>query len=140
MKTTTIKQLRDSSPWEIAEQLGVRYTGDMNPIPHGGCFYSVHNWEQGYAEGVRFQESEGTLWVESVTINKKELGPALKSLDIFEHQPITKELEIEAVLSYWGAEVDSSTVYASDNGKDWGEFPEFQIWKAARPLIIALAE
>lgn len=143
-KRLTIKRLRDGDPWAIAHDLGLRYCGDMNAIPHGGMFYSTKDWvENGEAECVRIQESEGVLWVEHCAIDKPKwatLQSALRSSGIEEGETyITPEVEIEAVAYHCGpTEVMWRYTFHSDNGKDWGDFPEFQIWKAARPLILAL--
>jgi hypothetical protein len=42
----TIKQLRTRPAYEIAKQLGLGYTGDSSPIPHGGTFYETNNWNE----------------------------------------------------------------------------------------------
>lgn len=150
----TIKALRERSPWEIAKALGIEYTGDMNPVPHGGTFYSLWHWEKhDYADCVHFSESEGTLWVEHshVCRSLKQLPAAFKSWGwkisdggvSDNHRgwtPITPQIEFEALLSYCGIECPSMRyTFKSDNRKDWGEFPEFQIFKAAKPLIESLA-
>ena len=158
----TIKALRTRSPWEIASELGLRYSGDMNPIPHGGYFYNTHNWETyGYSEIVRFQESEGVLYLETGTINRPsnksdaeilvvrfqesegvlylETGTVVWDYDkTVISDPVTPEILIECVESCWGAEIDNSQEFRSDNGKGWGDFPEFRIMQAARGLILGL--
>lgn len=150
----TIKALRERSPWEIAKAMGIEYTGDMNPVPHGGTFYSLANWQKhDYADCVHFSESEGTLWVEHSHVGRseKQLPAAFKSW-CWELQPdgvnvvagnvwitLTPQIEFEALLSYCGIECPSMRyTFKSDNGKDWGTFPEFQIFKAAKPLIESL--
>ncbi len=130
----TIKALRTRSPWEIASELGLRYSGDMNPIPHGGYFYNTHNWETyGYSEIVRFQESEGVLYLETGTVVWDYDKTVISD-------PVTPEILIECVESCWGAEIDNSQEFRSDNGKGWGDFPEFRIMQAARGLILGLCE
>lgn len=156
----TIKSLRTRSPWEIASELGIRYSGDMNPIPHGGYFYNTHNWESyGYSEVVRFQESEGILYLETGTINRpskesdsqilahsgwkidSESGEVVCEYDgTIVADSVTPEILIECVESYWGMEIDNSHQFRSDNGKNWGDFPEFRIMQSARGLILGLCE
>ena len=142
-KRLTIKRLLIGDPWTIAKDLGLGYTGDMNAIPHGGIFYSTKDWaEYGEAECVRIQESEGVLWVEHCAIDKpkhKEMVAALRSCGLEHEEDVTPEMEIESAMWYCGpSHVGFRYTFHSDNGKDWGEFPEFQIWKAARPLILSL--
>lgn len=156
----TIKALRTRSPWEIASELGIRYSGDMNPVPHGGYFYNVHNWESyGYAEIVRFCETEGELFLESGTINRpsgksdaeilgnsgweidSESGAVVCSYDkTIVADLVTPEILIECIESHYGAECDTLETFNSDNGKDWGDFPEFRIMQAARGPILGLCE
>lgn len=155
-KKLTIKMLRDGNPREVASLLGIGYTGDTSAIPHGGAFYELSNWDNyGYAECVRIQESEGTLWLECGTINKpNDIDEVLSSsgwkLDDsgavvceYDNSEVSSEfstaMQIECVLSHWGMDVDETKTFQSDNGEDYGNFPEFQIWRTAKPLILALA-
>lgn len=146
-KLPTIKSLREDSPWDIAEKFGLHYSGDCCPVPHGGFWYESKNWrEHGYANAIRISESEGTLWVEEITINRieRDLESVKKSCDwesAAEHCTTPEVIacwEIEAFESYWGADVDQSRTFESDNGKDWGAFPEFQIMKAVRDMWACL--
>lgn len=150
----TIKALRERPPWEIAKAMGIEYIGDMNPVPHGGTFYSLANWKHDYADCVHFSESEGTLWIEHSHVGKdlRKLPAAFKSWGwelndgVFSHdgqhwQEVTPQMEFEVLLSYCGIDIPSMRyTFKSDNGKDWGTFPEFQIFKAAKPLIEALVD
>lgn len=159
-RSLTIKALRTRSPWEIAAELGLRYSGDLNPIPHGGYFYSTKAWEAyGYAEIVKFSESEGILYLESRTINRPSntsdneiLGYSGWTIDtdtgevISEYDKsvvsdtVTPEILIECIEGYCGSECDFRYRFSSDNGKDWGDFPEFQIMRRAKGLILGLCE
>lgn len=132
----TIKSLRNDSPWNIAEKFGVHYNGDMNPIPHGGVWFDSKNWnENEYATAIRIQESAGTLWVELCTINRYDgIEKALSFCDI-ESEKVSIEEEIYACLSYVWVDIEETTTFESDNGKDWGDFPEFQIMKKVKRLF-----
>ncbi len=144
----TIKALRTESPWVIAERLGLQYTGDMHPVPHCGTWYNTHDWHHGYAECVRITEAEGTLWLERGTINKPsklaDLESALRYCGWSTEQQglpdnVRIELvEIESCLAYSGAEVDQCVEFITDNGKDWGEYPEFRIYQACVPMLLSI--
>lgn len=145
-KIPTIKVLRQDSPWAIAEKFGLHYSGDMCPVPHGGYWYSAKNWREfGYANAISISESEGVLLVESITINRVESNlDSMKKFSDFDSVVADCEsrgfpanidlLEIEGFASYCGVEVDGTITFESDNGKNWGEFPEFQIMKAVRDM------
>lgn len=159
MAKLTIKQLRTRPAYEIAEQLGLSYSGDCSPIPHGGVFYETYNWaEYGYSNCVRIQESEGRLWVDCLTVNKPNSeddrrsalessgwkfcddtdAPGLVSQSGGHPTELTADIEIDALLNSGGYEVDTGEEFKSDNGKSWGDFPEFKIWQYAKPHIVAL--
>jgi hypothetical protein len=136
-KLPTIKSLRNDSPWEVAKKFGVCYNGDMNPIPHNGTWFETKNWkEYGYATAVRIQESCGTLSVELCTINKHddEMEKAFSFCGI-EHSEDKKpsiEEEIYACMSYGWLDIEAVKTFRSDNGKNWGDFPEFKIMKEVK--------
>lgn len=153
-RSLTIKALVSRSPWEIAQSLGLGYSGDMSTIPHGGYYYSVADWsEYGYAECVKFTESEGTLYLESGTINKpKDIRPAMECCGWSPDSEIpgnwvqnghsvelSPEMAIECAEAYRGMDIEQAHTFKSDNGKDYGNFPEWQIMRAARPWILGLA-
>ena len=138
----TIKSLRTESPWEIAKRLGIHYSGDLNSIPHGGYYYETKNWESyGYCEFVRFQESEGVLYVELGTVNRpNDMLPALKCIGMESNEDSDDpHVQIEACMAYGHYDIDETMQWRSDNAKSWGDFPEFQIYQRARPHILNLA-
>lgn len=138
----TIKRLRTGNPWDIAKELGIRYSGDMNTIPHGGTYYETSNWEaNGYCDFVRFQESEGTLYVELGTANRPDdMLPALKCIGMDDSEESDNMLvQIEACLAYGHYDIDTCQTFESDNGTDWGDFPEFRIYQYAKRHIVDLA-
>lgn len=151
----TIKNLTTRQPWDIAEANRLEYSGDGSPIPHGGVWYETSNWESyGYAECVRIQESEGTLWVESGTINKPSKSDDMLSalnccgwkIDNDNDRPgmirqsgsepieLTPQIEIESVLAYSGVEVDSSETFQErENG-----FDEVAIMRIVKRMLLAI--
>lgn len=49
MKTKTkltIKRLMNDDPWAIASDLGLGFTGDMNPYDYGGVYYNTRDWNE----------------------------------------------------------------------------------------------
>ncbi len=148
-KLPTIKSLRENSPWDIAKKFGLHYSGDYSPVPHGGMWYESKNWASlGYADAIRLSESEGTLWVELIVINRidRDLGSVKKYADwesAKEHCTTPESVacwEIESFESYSGGDVLTCQTFNSDNGRDWGDFPEFQIMKTVRDMWFRLYE
>ena len=149
MKTRklTIKSLREDSPWVIAENLGIRYTGDISSIPHGGYFYSVENWKKyGYADAVEFCDYESRTVVSVGTIYRRSMVDALRYCGFEtdgtivwqsgdEPMPLTPEIEIECCQAYAGIESDHSAEFLYDADD---EPREFQAFKWALPHIMAL--
>jgi hypothetical protein len=155
MTKLTIKALLQSCPWQIAKDNRLEYSGDCNFIPHGGTFYETSNWEAyGYASCVRISESEGTLWVESGTINRPSKDcdllaalqcsgfefdndndlPGMVRQSGQESIELTPQIEIECLLGYWGAEVDSTeTFQETENG-----FNEYQICKYLKTALLQI--
>src|SRR4051812_6881392 len=58
------KRLSRLSGWQIAEKLGVHYTGDMNVVDHGGMFYKLDELEHDYIPCVCFSEADGIRYFE----------------------------------------------------------------------------
>lgn len=132
-KFPTLKSLIEDSPWEIAKKFGVHYSGDLCPVPHGGYWYETNHWrEHGYATAIQISKSEDILWVEERTINKHDdLAAALRHSGFDPVISYPDEVEIEACMAY-GSECDRHRRFVSDNGKDWGNFPEREIMKAVQ--------
>jgi hypothetical protein len=152
----TIKNLTTRHPDRIAKDNRLEYSGGMNFIPHGGTFYETSNWEEhGYAECVRIQESEGTLWVERGTINEpsktEDLLSALNccgfTIDNDNDRPgqvrqsgqepieLTPQIEIESVLAYSGCEVDETATFATDKNDN---FDEVAICRVVKQMLLAI--
>lgn len=145
----TIKALRTKNPWHGAAGLGIEYTGDANPITHGGVWYSLADYANDYCEAVRVQSSEGVTWVESGAINLldgEELDAAMDCIGArdawsnAEFDDIQQaQIRVEASLAYAGMEIDHTETFKDKNDGMGGEQPEYQIAKALVPLINALA-
>lgn len=146
-KFPTMKSLIEDSPWEIAKKFGVHYSGDLCPVPHGGYWYETNHWQgHGYATAIQISESDGVLWVEERTINKPDSMTESLAFYGFRVSPedstrvvtdsgdefeLTPSVEIEACMAY-GSENQRCRLFDSDNGKDWGNFPERKIMKAVQ--------
>jgi hypothetical protein len=75
MPEVTNERLTELCGWDVAEAFGCHYTGDADPIHHGGIFYDARDWEaDGYASCVEFWEDPDTeaLVVQPGTIRKPD--------------------------------------------------------------------
>lgn len=139
----TNEQLSDMSPHAIADHYGIGYSGDMNPIEHGGFFYSLGDWEKyGYASCVEFWEDPetGALIVQPGTIHKSaDMTGAFQSSGIEPEHQDNIHAQIDAVRSYCGIEPDG-IAYPSLKSFQFSNRKERNIWKSIRGWIEALAE
>lgn len=93
-KRVTIKMLRERPAWEVAELLGLQYTGDTDCISHGGMFFRTEEWDpsDGYADAVTvdraMERGIETVWLEAITIlpptDDAVMREALKSSGVVE--------------------------------------------------------
>lgn len=60
--------------WDIAKHFGCHYIGDCNAFEHGGTFYSLTDWQYGYASTVDIWKDPetGETVVECGTVNQCE--------------------------------------------------------------------
>ncbi len=102
----TALQAQDMNPWLLAQELGICYTGDMSPFDHGGTFYSIADWEHGYASCVRFERVEGRTLVEYGTINRcdDDMNAAHDYCDTPDEFRETVVGQVEACLFHGGVE------------------------------------
>ena len=134
----TAKVLESDSPWEIAKDLGIHYTGDVNPFDHDGCFYELSNWkEYGYACVVRVMRYDGRIAWEAGTVNwtsPAHMEDAYRCCGV-DADELTADsranAEVECLLAYSGMEVDSSKEFD-------GEVKERKFWKSAKSEILLL--
>jgi hypothetical protein len=144
--TVTNEQLASMSGWRIARALGCHYTGDSDPIRHGGVFYSLKDWHAwGYASCVEFWEDPdtGMLVVSCGTINRPDsdegMAAAYECLGQDWSDPQQRNnlcLQVEACRAYFSIELDDHERpfrFGLDNWK------EARIWARVRHLIERLA-
>jgi hypothetical protein len=152
MKTNILAQFRkrigginSMSPHDIAEQVGIKYTGDVN-LEHGGIFYDVADWKQnGHCNAVKVSIDDGCVWIQSGTVdrldNPAEFAECLANygFSMDDDNNIVNEqsgeivsasgddnrtcVEIEVIESYWGIEGDTDCFKLheqySGNGSDY---------------------
>jgi hypothetical protein len=128
--------------WDIAVAFGCGYSGDSNPIEHGGFFYDLRDWESyGYAATVEFwsdpEASNDTLIVQTGTIhkpNRETLKNALTSIGLNPNDTHPLEAEIEATKSWVGIEPEGTEFPYLKHFvlKDWRED---RIWRSIRGWI-----
>ncbi len=146
MTKLTNEQLASMSPWTIADAFGCSFSGDMNPIEHGGFFYDHRDWnDNGYASAVEFWEDpeSGDLVVQRGTINKPDdmesafacLGYTEEDDDLRNHLAI----QVEAARAYSGIEPDG-TAYPHLKVFKLDDWKERNIWKSIRRWIEQLGE
>lgn len=124
--------------WEIARFYGCDYSGDCNPLEHGGYFYDSRNWEAyGYASCVEFWEDceNDCLVVQRGTINKpsnpEDMESAWQCIGIAPDDENRSNIhaQIDAIRSYCGIEPDGTSYPDLKNFRleDW---QEWRIWRS----------
>lgn len=136
-------KLSEMSPWEIATHYGIGYNGDMNPIEHGGYFYSLADWEDNdYAACVEFWEDPetGALVVQPGTIHNRELESAFQCIGVGKDDPLRDNVhcQIDACRSYSGIE-PNGTSYPDLKVFNLDTWKEQNIWESIRGWIEELA-
>jgi hypothetical protein len=145
-KTITVADLVERQPWEIAERLGLGYSGDCNPLSHGGYFYSLADWDDhGYAECLDVALVDGMVIVEVGSIGLiTNLDQALDHIGAEGSDRNSPAAQIEACKAYWG-----SDVHEDFSGRYSREFPESlldedggeeRIWREIIGWLIGLSE
>ena len=141
MNTITNAQLSSMSAWDIAKALGCHYTGDTNPIRHGGVFYSINDWQNGYANCVEFWEDPENNDIAHVScgvinaLEGKKLDSAFNCIGIDKDDTNTRNnihAQIEACRYYFGIEPDD---YTSSESFNIEECDEDTIWASVRGWI-----
>jgi hypothetical protein len=160
--TALAKDCKRWTGWQIAEELGLSYSGDSDPINHGGIFYEVRNWlPYGYASAVELypleERGEERLLVTRGTINRPDDEDRMQSalgcagaVELWEemrqrgrNDPNNVRglihLEIEACRAYMGIEPSGS---GSDEKvykvASWRK--EWRLWRSMLPLLLSLQE
>lgn len=127
------------SGWDIAEWCGCYYSGDSDPLNHGGYFYNLTNWERkrwNYADFVELipvqDGKEEKVIVSEGTIHNGSLQSAFRCLGIEDVDTSDPHMQVEACKCYFGAESNYEKTYTLANWKEW------RLWKRILPLIKAM--
>lgn len=135
----TKHELASASPWDIATYFNCHFTGDMNPIDHGGVFYDSRDWEKnGYACAVEFFTMKNTLYVQRGTIHKcDDLESAFDCIGL----PVSDDIhmQIEACRSHDGTEPEGN-YYPDAMSYNLDNWTEANIWKSVRGYIEQLGK
>lgn len=139
----TNERMASMAAWDIATAFGCGYSGDYNPVEHGGFFYNKRDWlAYGYASCVEFwhdPEQDDVLVVQRGTVHKlKDMEAAFKCCGI-EAEVGNVDAEIEACRSYGGIEPDG-TRYPDLMTYRLADWRERNIWKSVRGWIEELGE
>lgn len=136
------QELSSLSAWDIANRIGIHYSGDCSPIPHGGFFYDAKDWEQyGYANCIEFwidpDTTPDTLRITIGTIHKPDdMSGAFECCDVPEAERSNIHAQIVACRDYNGIEPDEHQEYSrAYNLETWSEW---RIWKSVYPLLLSL--
>jgi hypothetical protein len=136
-------KISESTPWAFAEAVGIGYSGDMNPMQHGGFFYGFKDWEAyDYAAVVEFwhDPENGKLVVQLGTVHKPDdMEPAFRCSGIGAEEQSNIHAQIEACRAYGGIEPDG-TDYPFLKSFDLETWRERNIWKSVRGWIEQLAQ
>ncbi len=143
------QHIADLAGWNIAKHYNCGYSGDSDPIQHGGFFYDVRDWEKyGYANCVELwmdPESEDVLHVQTGTINKpyrpEDMESCWQSMEIDSDDEIRSNInaQIEVVRSSWGIEPDG-TKYPCVKTFRLAEWAEWRIWRSVAGWLTSLGE
>jgi hypothetical protein len=168
--TALAKQCNSWTGWQIAEELGLSYSGDSNPIDHGGVYYETRNWlPYGYASAVELypmEERQGSsyrapieelLLVMGGTINRPDdadgMRSALDTIGMREEWEEMREMGRNDPNNYLGLihlEIEACRAYMgiepSGSGSDEKIYKvatwrkEWRLWRSMLPLLLSLQE
>lgn len=130
---------------EIAKHFGCDYSGDGSPIPHGGFFYNIQDWEENdYADAVEFwmdPEHEGRLVVQRATIHRPTTPEQWESCwSCVGSKPGDENrknihFQIQSAQAAMGMETgDGSRSFILDNWQEW------RIWRKVSDWLEELRE
>ena len=137
LRYLTVKKLMTDSPWELAKAIGLSYTGDMCPVPHGGMWYYAKTWRTNEeAPYVRCYPGDGAFAVEHGIIYRPTQEQVLSAFKCCDVDPATAEptltyMEIESLVAYRGTEQDDMQWFEKDEQRH-NDFNEFQICRVIR--------
>ena len=138
-RSSLAKELEPLSGWQIAQRLRIEYFGDLNPINHGGLFFSTKDWECfGCADCVEFWEDPetGHLMVSQGTIDKPDdVKRAIDDAGLEDPDYESIPLQIECARMWNGIEKD---YYHCTNAYDLDTWKEWRIWRSVLPWLLNL--
>lgn len=132
------KKMAEMTPYDIAEHYGCHFSGDMNPIDHGGTFYNTKHWEGwGYADVVNIFHCEGHVYIEQGTVNKPtDMEACFRSSGVSEDNRDNVHAQIDAVKGHWGVESGGTIKFKHE---DWDDLDyvldEAKVWLRIRDWI-----
>ena len=142
------ERIASMSSWDIAKHYGCSFSGDCNPIEHGGFFYDSRDWEAyGYASCVEFWDDHenGCLIVQRGTIQKpsqpEDMNSAFRCIGMAVDDENRENIhaQIEAVRYYCGIEPDG-TSYPDLKNFDLDQWQEWRIWRSIEGYIQPLGD
>lgn len=128
--------------WDVAKLAGCDYSGDHDPIQHGGFFYETENWEKyGYANIVDFcLLDDGYLYVEQGTVNRpNDTAKLLTAIRNFcgEYVDVHNiHVQIDYCKGYNGYDHSEYGPTRKYRLEDWPH--EWRIWKSVYHVIESL--
>lgn len=136
------ERIASLSSWDIAREYGCHFSGDVDPINHGGFFYDARDWDAyGYAQCVEFWEDyeHDCLVVQRGVINRPD-DDDMESvwrgigIDADSEERDNIHAQIEAARSYCGIEPDGTDYPELKNFRleDW---KEWRIWRSIDPWL-----
>lgn len=123
--------LTDCCPYDLAKEYGLFYSGDISPIPHGGYWYSLAEWEKwGYAPIVEVREWRGDdeFLVSVGSVNRQEgerLDRAMRSVGCTKEEESDPHWQIDAIKGYWGADYDQEETFVVSSRRGMNALWEF---------------
>ena len=143
----TDREMCEADVYSLINHLNCGYSGDNDPIHHGGVFYDTRDWKNyGYASCVEFwhdPENTDILIVQCGVINKSlDMEAAFACIGLDPSDSMDEEAlmhaEIEASRSYNGIEPDGDDWphLKSFNLNHWRK--EWRIWRSVRQWLESL--
>lgn len=136
------ERLASLSGWDVAKELGLSYSGDSDPIRHGGVFYDPSRWDDWeHAPAVEFwwDDDSDRLMVSPGSINKPDaddMATAFRCCDVPEEAQGNPEAQIEACRGAWGLEPDD---YEPTRSYDPDTWAEWRLWRSVLPMLRSIA-
>lgn len=140
---TRFREMASLAGWDVAKAYGVAYSGDSDPIRHGGFFYNTADWsEYGYADAVEFwlEEETNTLVVQRGTINKVDDDELTKLIESTydDVDPTDIHLQIDACKGHWGVD-NEGPMYPDTLRFNLDNWSEWRIWRSVEFMLNGLA-